>query len=230
MKTRIATMAVAAVLLAFPGAARAEWFYLGLQAGGQYLDLDAMSGGQVFNQAIDQASADITSMGDFRPEPTHYSAENAFVYGGYAGVQLSIVRVGARVTHSFMDVVAEDGTGTTDVSFGLNLVTALIEAQVQIPLWIFRPFVGVGLGYAFLGSETTIVSGGQEGQSDLGTNCFDAMAEVGLDVNIGRWFALGAAAHFSFIGFYYEDPENPEATEAAWGFATDYLVRATLRL
>jgi hypothetical protein len=202
---------------------------LGVHLGGQYLDLDALSGGQIFNQAVTSAAEDL-SVDPADIQPTHYSAENAFVYGGYGGVQLGWFRIGARLTHSFMEVTGEGGGAANATRFDLNLLTVLVEAQLRIPLWIFRPFFGIGLGYAFLDSDTTIVQGDRDATSDLGTNCLDAMAALGLDVNIGRWFSLGAVAHFSFIGFYYEDPANPEKTNAAWGFATDYMARATVRL
>jgi opacity protein-like surface antigen len=230
MKKYALFVSLALVLAAWPSTARAEWFYIGLHAGGQYLDLDALSGGEVFDQAVSNAwEGEPTE----QPQPTTYSSEGAFVYGGYLGVSLGrMFRIGARLTHSWMDVHAENGLGSAEqVNFELSLLTTLIEAQFRLPLWIFNPFVGIGLGYAFLKSDTQIVSGsGNERYEGLGTNCFDAMAALGLDINLGRWFSLGAAVHFSFIGFFYEDQENPENTEAAWGFATDYVLRATFRI
>ena len=35
---------------------RREWFYLGAHLGGQYFDLDAINGGEVFDQAIGEAT------------------------------------------------------------------------------------------------------------------------------------------------------------------------------
>jgi hypothetical protein len=225
--------------LFYPGQARAEWFYLGAQVGGQYFDMDALSGGEVFDQALEDATEDFNinnpDIPDIdQPTPRHYSAEGAFVWGIYTGVSLGqYVRIGARMTHSFMEVRGEgEELGEADeISFDMDLLTIIGELQIRIPIRFLVPFIGVGVGYAYLGTDGQIVSQGSsqtfEGYS---VNALDAQAHVGLDFNIGDHFSIGAAAHFSFIGFYYNDPEDPTQTEAAWGFVNDYMIRATLRI
>ena len=232
MKNLIVPVVLCALWAGWPNQARAEWFYGGVHLGGQYLDLDTISGGQVFDQAVERAWQGDASL---RPEPTRYTGEAAFVWGGYLGVSLGrFFRLGGRLTHSWMDVRAENGltAGVDAVQFELSLLMAVLEAQLRIPIWIFNPFIGLGVGYGFLKSDTKIISSnGLGGRFEgLGTNCLDAMAAIGLDVNLGRWFSLGAAVYFNFLGLYYESPSDSTKSEAAWGLATDYLLRATLRL
>ena len=64
----VATPFLLCALLCWPGAARAEWFYLGGQVGGQYFDLDAINGGQVFDQALEQTTARLLDHLDAHPE------------------------------------------------------------------------------------------------------------------------------------------------------------------
>jgi len=240
MKKAIVALPILLLMVAcWPGEARAEWFYLGGQAGGQYFDLDAISGGAVFDQALEQTTANLredtnlTEADIPQPEPTHYTAAGSFVWGIYTGVSLGrYVRIGARFTHSWMEVRPE-GPGVSDeadVSFDMNLMTILGELQIRIHISIVVPFVGVGLGYAYLDSETEMVQAGSTATSDWGTSCIDIQGTVGLDINIGDHFALGFGAHFSFIGFYYEDPDDPLQSEAAWGFVTDFMGRVAFMI
>ncbi len=231
--------AVLALLL--PGLARAEdsdrreWVYLGAHAGGQYLDLDALSGGEAFNQLVEDAYSDVATTGDYdpdTPQPRHYSAENGFIWGVYGGLSLGrYFRLGLRFTHSMMEAHGEDMRDGESVTFDLDLVTALIELQLRIPLFrnIIVPFAGIGGGYAFLGGDTKVISS-QEADSDLGLSAFDVAGHIGLDINLGRWISLGVVAHFAFIGFYYDGEGDAEGAEATWGFATDYLLRLTVRI
>lgn len=218
---------------------RSERFYLGAQVGGQYFDMDALSGGEVFDQALEDATENFNYNNPDIPEidqptPRHYSSEGAFVWGVYLGFNLGqYVRIGARMTHSFMEVMGEGGgMGEADeVSFDMDLLTIIGEFQLRIPISFVVPFVGVGVGYAWLGTDGQIVANGQDQTFDgYNVNALDAQAQVGIDFNLGSHFSIGAAAHFSFIGFYYDDPEDPTKTEAAWGFVNDYMLRATLRL
>jgi hypothetical protein len=211
-----------------------EWVYLGAHLGGQFLDLEALSAGDAINQVVDDAYNDAISSGTIdpaAPQPRQYSADNGFEWGVYGGLNLGRwFRIGVRLTHSVLDVQGEGvSSGEPQVKFELDLITALIEAQLRIPLSIFVPFVGIGVGYAFLGGDTSIISS-QQADSDFGLSCFDAMGVVGLDINLGSWFSIGAAAHFSFIGFYYDGGDDTTQAEATWGFATDYLARVTFRI
>jgi hypothetical protein len=214
---------------------RREWVYIGVHAGGQYLDFDALTGGEAFDQLVSDAYSDATTSGTIdpdTPQPRHYSAENGFAWGLYGGLTLGRhFRIGVRFTHSMMEVHGEGLSSGESVTFNIDLITTLIELQLRIPLFrdILVPFAGIGLGYAFLGGDTQIISS-RTADSDLGVSCFDGMGEVGLDINLGRYFSIGGVAHFSFIGFYYDGAGDAASAEATWGFATDYLARLTVRI
>lgn len=212
---------------------RREWVYLGAHVGGQYLDLEALSAGDAIDQVVDDAYADAISTGTVdpdAPEPASFSAENGFVWGVYGGLSLgNYFRVGVRFTHSVLELHGQGMGGGDAFSFELDLITALVDIQIRIPISIFVPFVGIGVGYAFLGGDTRIISS-READSQFGLSCFDAMGVVGLDINLGSWLSIGAAAHFSFIGFYYDGGDDSLNAEATWGFATDYLARVTFRI
>jgi hypothetical protein len=214
--------------------ARAEWFYLDAQVGGEYFDLDALQGGQVFDQALQEATASLAEQGSpeiSTPEPTHYSSAGSFVWGVSAGVSLGRwVRIGARFTHSFMEIAPEPPATEADVRFDLQLVTILGEFQLRIPIRFVVPYVGIGVGYAYLASDTTVVQGDASATSELGTKCLDVLGTVGLDFNIGDHFALGFVANFSFIGFYYVAADALEDSNVAWGFVNDYMGVITVRI
>ncbi len=219
---------------------RNERFYIGGYAGYEYFDMDALSGGEVFDQALDDATRDFninspTTVPDIdQPEPRSYTASNAFVWGLYAGFSLgNYVRLGARMTHSAMEVTPEYPAGEQpegDVTFNMDLLTIVGEFQLRIPISFVVPFAGIGAGYAYLRTDGQITAHG-EGETFEGyVNALDVQASVGLDFNLGSYFSIGAVAHFSFIGFYYSDPDDPAQTEAAWGFVNDYMLRATIRI
>ncbi len=232
MKKCIGSLPLLIALICWSGQARAEWFYLGAHLGGEYFDLDALRGGDVFAQALGDATESLNAQGSSsidQPKPVSYSSAGSFVWGLYTGVSLGRwVQLGARFTHSWMDVEPEGGElGGTNVGFELQLITIMGEFMLRIPIRFIVPFVGFGIGFAYMKSDTTIISGDQSATSELGTSGIDVMGTLGIDFNIGDHFAIGFAAQFSFIGFYYEAGLD---TEFAWGFVNDYMGRITFRL
>jgi hypothetical protein len=228
----IVPVALALTLRAAP--ARAEWFYVDAQVGGEYFDLDALQGGEVFDQALEEATASLAAEGSpeiSTPEASHYSSAGSFVWGVSAGVSLGRwIRLGARFTHSFMEIRPEPPSPEADVSFDLQLVTILGEFQLRIPIRFVVPYVGIGVGYAYLASDTTVVQGDASATSELGTKCLDVLGTVGLDFNIGDHFALGFVANFSFIGFYSVSADALADSNVAWGFVNDYMAVITVRI
>lgn len=231
MRRAIAPLTLLLISIALPHTAQAEIFYLGAHVGGEYFDLDAMSGGDVFDKALTEATTSLTEQGIpsvSQPEPTSYSSAGSFVWGIYTGLTLGRwVQLGARFTHSWMDIEPTSQPSGQNVSFDLQLITIMGEFMLRIPIRMFIPFIGIGVGFAYMSSDTTIIQGDTEATSELGTQGLDLMGALGLDINIGDHFAIGFAAQFSFVGYFFEDATE---SEIAWGFVNDYMARLTFRL
>lgn len=204
-------------------------FQLGFHAGGQYLNLDALDYGSLMDGAINNA---VENQSIEQPQPTSFSSNNAFAFGGNAGLKLGMFYFGLRTTYAMHYMESEgDNPSTTydesNLNFDLDLFVLQGEFRFILPLWIFEPFVGIAFGYAYLDTTAKVTglntSDGTASGSDT-SNGFDASGMIGLDVDIGDWFAIGGAANFSFI--YLDNGDSG----MAWAFGTDYLLRLTLRL
>ena len=220
---------ILAVVIFLAGKEIPAWeLQIGASVGGHYLDFSMLDYNSALQGAIDQAVQSRSL--DVEVKPQEFTGENGFDYGGYIGLKLGFMYFGIRATHSDLYMKAKDNPQTSydesQVGFDMGITVLQGEVRFILPLWIFQPFAGIGLGYAYLDTTAKVpgaTQDDQEGKGNASSNGFDGSAMIGLDINIGKWFAIGAMANFSFI-FFSNDAGS------SWGFGTEYLLRLTLRI
>lgn len=202
---------------------------LGVALGGSYLDFAMLDYNAAFQGAVEKAVQSQSL--NLEVKPQEFSGENGFDLGGYLGLKLGFTYFGIKINHVFsIYMKAKDNPETSydesQIGFDMGLTTIQGELKFILPLWIFHPFAGIGLGYVYLDTTAKIpgaTSSSSEGKGNVSSHGFDGSGMLGLDILLGKWFALGAMANFSFI-FFTND------SGSSWGFGTEYLLRLTLRL
>lgn len=118
---------------------------------------------------------------------------------------------------------------------GLEVGTAVAEAQLSIPIPIVKPFIRAGFGFGWHGdadAEGSIMS--TTFPNDVQTTVFGWAFEAaaGLDIYLANWFSIGAAFVFDILNMSRQswDEEPGGVTEVEFtdpGDAVGTLVRGT---
>lgn len=118
---------------------------------------------------------------------------------------------------------------------GLEVGTAVAEAQLSIPIPIVKPFIRAGFGFGWHGdadAEGSIMS--TTFPNDVQTTVFGWAFEAaaGLDIYLANWFSIGAAFVFDILNMSRQswDEEPGGVTEVEFtdpGDAVGILVRGT---